>query len=247
MDYRYEKEAALYEDYASGRVLYNARGATAFPVRLASELIQRCFAQLESKGAAGPYSLYDPCCGAGYLLAVAGLMHGSRIRSIRASDIDAAKLEVARGNLSLLTAEGMQRRKAQLEALAAQFGKPSHSEALASLAKLDELRSRSAIDEIDVFQANIAAAGADGSPCARLHGVQIVIADLPYGDLAEWRDAGEDPVRALFDARFPALDREAAVVAVVADKKQKLRHYRYVRLEHMKVGKRQIGLFEPIR
>ncbi|MBG9795269.1 hypothetical protein ABD76_23525 [Paenibacillus dendritiformis] len=42
MEYFFEKKHSGYEDFASGRVLYNARGTTAFPVRLASEIIQRC-------------------------------------------------------------------------------------------------------------------------------------------------------------------------------------------------------------
>jgi 23S rRNA (guanine2535-N1)-methyltransferase len=41
MEYRYTAERQNYEDFASGRVLYNQKGTTAFPVRLASELYQR--------------------------------------------------------------------------------------------------------------------------------------------------------------------------------------------------------------
>ncbi|RJX37512.1 hypothetical protein D3P09_21250 [Paenibacillus pinisoli] len=38
MKYLHEKYDHNYEDFASGRVLYNAHGTTSFPVRLASEI-----------------------------------------------------------------------------------------------------------------------------------------------------------------------------------------------------------------
>ena len=52
MEYIYESAQRSYEDFASGRVLYNAQGTTSFPVRLASEIAQRCF-QLLEKGYRG--------------------------------------------------------------------------------------------------------------------------------------------------------------------------------------------------
>ena len=54
MKYRFEIEAKNYEDFASGRVLYNRKGATAFPVRLGSEIIQRCLG-----ASAGPGKVPD--------------------------------------------------------------------------------------------------------------------------------------------------------------------------------------------
>lgn len=53
MEYIYESAQRSYEDFASGRVLYNAQGTTSFPVRLASEIAQRCFQLLEKKGYTG--------------------------------------------------------------------------------------------------------------------------------------------------------------------------------------------------
>src|SRR2546421_8643108 len=50
------------------RVLYGGPGSSAFPVRLASEIFQRCRSRLAHQGAPPPYTLYDPCCGEGYLL-----------------------------------------------------------------------------------------------------------------------------------------------------------------------------------
>lgn len=76
MEYLFEKSKKNYEDLASGNVLYNAQGIASFPVRLTSEIIQRCFDLLQKKGGIRPYSMYDPCCGGAYLLTVIGFLHG---------------------------------------------------------------------------------------------------------------------------------------------------------------------------
>ena len=64
MAYKYEIDHQNYEDYASGRVLYNQQGTTDFPVRLASEIFLRCLNILQNDGFGGPYTIFDPCCGA---------------------------------------------------------------------------------------------------------------------------------------------------------------------------------------
>jgi 23S rRNA (guanine2535-N1)-methyltransferase len=44
MQYKYEKTMLDYSDLASGRVFYSLPGHPAFPIRLASEIFQRCLA-----------------------------------------------------------------------------------------------------------------------------------------------------------------------------------------------------------
>ena len=100
MKYRFEIEAKNYEDFASGRVLYNRPGATAFPVRLGSEIIQRCLERVRERHGKGRLTLYDPCCGGAYLLTTIGFLHGQEFSKIYASDIDEAMLELAMDNLS---------------------------------------------------------------------------------------------------------------------------------------------------
>lgn len=63
MSYMFEMEDKNYEDFASGRVLYNQHGTTSFPARLGSEIFLRCEQFLYKAGVDGPYSIYDPCCG----------------------------------------------------------------------------------------------------------------------------------------------------------------------------------------
>lgn len=239
MEYRYATDEPR-EHFASGRVLYNAKGAAPFPVRLADEIAQRCFAALEERGHPGPYTIYDPCCGSGYTLTVIGLLHGARIRALLASDIDEAMLETARRNLSLLTMEGMRARIEQLRELHGRYGKPSHA------AALERLRAGASIASIDVFPADITSgtpgklAGPSNSP------VHVVFADLPYGHLTGWRSGSADPAGRMLDSLFPLLRPGASVVALIADKSQNLRHERYRRLAQLKAGKRRIALFEPL-
>lgn len=136
MEYLYESRKENYEDFSSGRVLYSAAGTTSFPVRLAGEIIQRCFEVLSGKGNPGPYSVYDPCAGSAYLLTVIGLLHGRRIKEIFASDINPQVLQIARRNLSLLSMDGMNERKQQLRTLFDLYHKESHSMALQSVNRL---------------------------------------------------------------------------------------------------------------
>ncbi|MFE0397185.1 hypothetical protein [Paenibacillus lactis] len=243
MEYLYESAPRSFEDFASGRVLYNARGTTSFPVRLASELAQRCFHLLEQKGAEGPYTLYDPCCGGAYLLTVVGLLHGRRLGRIIGSDIQPDVLPIAGKNLSLLRKEGLEQRAEQIKSLYEQYGKPSHRDALQSATRLKELIAESAIEEAACFQSDITdpKGGLD-----RARGTHIVMTDLPYGDLVSWSGGSGEPVQRFFDQLHPILDPACSVVAVISDKGQKLKHDRFRRLQHMKIGKRQAAIFEPL-
>src|SRR6266498_5343207 len=60
MQYKYEKGFVDYSDLASGRVFYSSPGYPAFPVRLASEIFQRCMAHRETiYQNTTPCTLYD--------------------------------------------------------------------------------------------------------------------------------------------------------------------------------------------
>ena len=245
MKYRFAVERENYEDLSSGRVLYGRPGATAFPVRIANEIFQRCAARLNERNAPPPYSLYDPCCGGGYLLTVLGLLHGADLQRIVASDIDAEAVERARRNLSLLTVAGMERRLAELRAMAEEFGKPSHREAIESGLRLKA--SLSPVHErirTDCFSFDIT--GEEPLPAA-VRPVDLVITDLPYGRTAEWKGAAEagDAPWALLETIRPAL-APAAVVALVASKDQAVAHPGYRRVEAWTIGRRRVSLLESV-
>ncbi len=243
MEYLFETVDRNYEDFASGRVLYNARGTTAFPVRLASEIAQRCMGFLENKGVNGQYSVYDPCCGGAYLLTVIGLLHGGRVNRIYASDVNADVLGVAAKNLSLLTPEGLGERRAELGKLIECYGKASHREAVASADRLGHLLAGSSIGSVETFPADITKPGEVPERCRDLN---LVITDLPYGDIVSWTGDSADPVNDLFELAYERMAPSRSVLAIIADKSRKLRHDKFKRLQSVKIGKRVFGIFEPI-
>jgi len=245
MEYVFEPVAKNFEDFASGRVLYNAHGTTAFPVRLASEIIQRCFEILKKKGKHDRYTIYDPCCGGAYLLTVIGLMHGHRMKRILASDSNPEILKIAEKNLSLLTRNGMRRREEQIQELFALYRKPSHLQSLESIERLSSLVNQSNIEEILCFHRDITMPETENGKM-RIKDVHVVITDFPYGNLVSWTGSSLNPAEDFFDNIYGSLDMESSVVAVVADKSHKLQHDKFRRVQHFKVGKRQVGLFEPI-
>jgi len=234
-----------YEDYSSGRVLYGAPGAPNFSVRLISEIFQRCQEYLNSKGQSGPFVIYDPLCGAGYSLAVLGLLHGTSIKSIFASDIDTTLLEFANKNLSLLHAGGMDRRIDELNVFIKTYAKQSHRDALESAYRLkDKIRSHSSID-VRAFHGDILD---ETILPAFLSGVDIVITDLPYGKLASWSGSRDDadPTKRLLDRLHDRLHRPA-MVAVSSHKQQRLEYDAdaYREIMTFTLEKRRIILLEP--
>lgn len=246
MDYRFETNKNNYEDFSSGRVLWNRQGTTSFPVRLGSEVLQRCMALLESKGLTGPYTLYDPCCGGAYLLTVLGVLHGSKLSRIYASDVDEQAVQLAQKNLSLLTAEGLEARVRQLQEYAAAYQKDSHQGALESAYRWKQtLESHSLTPTTHCFCEDILSGTGITQPISAP--LDMVITDVPYGNLVQWSGslASGNPMETLLNNLLPLLHPHS-VIAVVADKKQPIRHPHYRRREHCKVGHRQIAWLEPV-
>ena len=231
MRYEYAVEKRNYEDFAAGRVLLHRPGATAFPVRLASEVFQRGLAILRAEGKPGPYRVFDPCCGTGYLLAVIGLLHGEHVKAVYASDVDAEMVEFARQNLALLTPAGRAGRIRQLGEFVARFGKQAHREAQASARKISEQQ------EANTTPALTFAADATRRTLAARH-IDLLVADVPYGQITRWQQGS---IYALLDAQQHTLD-PPAVVAVASDKKQKAAHPAYRRVERLVVGKRHVTI-----
>ena len=243
--YKFAVARENFEDYSSGRVLYNSPGATNFPVRLASETFQRVAARLLEKKAPPPYVLYDPCGGGGYSATVLGYLHGEQIKKIYASDVSLEALALAQRNLSLLTTRGLARRANELRALIEQFDKPSHKDALDSSSRLKRTLERlpHAI-ETKCFHFDILGGG-DLSP--EIEKVDVVFSDVPYGEVTHWQGAtnGLNPFQGLLDKLRNILAR-ASVVALTASKRQEISHDGYRRLKDIKIGKRRTILLEPL-
>jgi tRNA G10 N-methylase Trm11 len=227
-------------------VLYSQPGFPAFPVRLASEMFQRAAAHLPAP--AEGLTLYDPTCGGAYHLTALGFLFGERIRAIIASDADENALALARRNLSLLTEEGLARREAEIRQMVAEFGKQSHVDALRSLEALRAIRRNYPTINTQVFQANAL------DPVALAAGlneakVDLVISDVPYGNLSGWQEdenaASSPPIVQMLDALRGNLWQQS-LVAIAADKKQKITHPAYRRVEKFQVGKRQVAILQPV-
>ncbi len=245
MPYLFAVERHNDTDYAAGRVFYSLPGHPAFPVRLASEIFQRCLALRAADGLTRPCLLYDPCCGGAYHLATLAYLHGERIASIAASDINADALRLARRNLDLLTLTGLERRMAELKLLWADYGKRSHEEALAGAERLRErlrvLIERRAIPVV-LFQADATdTAGLVAALGERA--VDVVITDVPYNRLSTWQTEAVDPLWQMLEALRPLLS-SAAVVAIASDKAQTPVHAAYRRADRFQIGKRRIVLLK---
>lgn len=248
--YQYALERGDLSDLASGRVFHSLPGHPAFPVRLASEVFQRCLAARRAGGSPGPCVLYDPCCGAGYHLSVLATLHWDEIGEVIGSDIDEHAVRVAGQNLGLLSPAGMERRIAEIESMLASYGKDSHREALGSARALrDRIAALAArrLLRARAFQAS----ALDGAALRQGLGgsaVDIVFTDIPYGSHSHWREpvTGQPPAHPL-ESMLGALAGVLApggVVAVACDKRQRAAHPQFQRIEAFQVGKRRITLLK---
>jgi ribosomal protein S18 acetylase RimI-like enzyme len=254
MPYRFVHERQDSSDFASGRVIRSVPGRTAFPVRLADELFQRCLAIRSASGASGPVALYDPCCGGASLLCSVAYLHWPSIRQIFASDADPEAVALAARNLALLTPAGLAERRQEIAALYARFGKASHAEALASADRLaDRLAELAQHGPLPTrhFQADALDPGNLGQHLEP-GSIDVAIADVPYGQRTQWLaaaphaagmsdPAGSSTIWQLLEALRPALAPNA-VLAIVGDKTQRARHERYAPAGTLQIGKRRATL-----
>ena len=253
MPYRFATEQMDYSDYSSGRVFYGMPGYPAFPVRLASEVFQRCVGVLRADGRLGPYAIYDPCCGGAYHLSTLAVLHWREIRGITGSDVDADAVALAQRNLSLLTIEGLDRRIAEIAQMLDSYRKASHETALASAqgfrSRLGEL-SKSHLVPTRVFHAD-ALNAAEVSQGLGAQAIDIVFTDIPYGQRSGWLGAGVasgsdvTPVGQMLEA-LRCVVSPTTVVVVASDKGQRIRHPSYERVDRFRMGKRQIVMLRSI-
>ncbi len=248
MVYRFALERHDYQDFAAGSVFIASPGHPSFPIRLTSEIFQRCLEQRRKDGQVEPCRVYDPCCGGGYLLATLAFLHWPDITEIVGSDIAPTALDVAAQNLDLLNVEGMQRRIEHIQAMIRQFDKPSHKEACESAQRLkagllESLKNHAIM--VRTFNANIMA---DPLTDHFATPVDLVITDIPYGNHSSWiglsGDAHSEPswymLQSLCDILTPH-----SLVAIASNKQQKISHDRYRRVDHFQIGKRRVVILKP--
>jgi 16S rRNA G966 N2-methylase RsmD len=245
MEYKFATEQANYADLASGHVFYSLPGHTAFPIRLASEIYQRCLAWREQ--GSSPCSIYDPCCGAAYHLSVIAYLHWDSICRVICSDIDEKAVQLAERNLGLLTPAGMERRSREIAAMVRLYDKDSHKGALESINRMQEqVNLLTAVRPIQtqIFQANATQAA---SLREGLHGaaIDIVFSDIPYGQHFQWEQTqSPHSIWAMLEALLEFLSPKS-ILAIASDKFQKASHEKYSLLEKFQIGKRQIVILKP--
>jgi 23S rRNA (guanine2535-N1)-methyltransferase len=240
MQYKFTQDRPDYSDLASGRVLYSLPGHPAFPVRLASEIFQRCMAIRDDSN---PCVLYDPCCGAAYHLSVLGFLHGDQLQEILASDVDEKAVALAAQNLGLLTPAGLDRRIDQISGLLKQYGKDSHAEALGSAEKLKGM-----LPSAQLKTKTFRASATDGQTLLENitpHSVNLVLTDVPYGQGSSWEHAegSPNPLWAMLEALRSVLSAPG-LAAIISDKSQKAAHESYQRVEQFQVGKRRATILK---
>jgi 23S rRNA (guanine2535-N1)-methyltransferase len=250
MQYKFEKTDQNYSDLASGKVFYSLLGHPAFPVRLASEIFQRCLANRRTiYGVTTPCTLYDPCCGAAYHLSVIGYLHRNNIQKIIGSDVDEKAVDLAKLNLGLLSEEGINRRIDEITSMLEQYKKASHKEALQS-ALVIKNKVTVMVQEHPLVTRAFQANAMDGRKMLSnipASSVDIVFTDIPYGQHSQWHvsDIGEstNPIGSMLNALTGVIST-SGIVAIVSDKRQKVSHDKYQRVEQFQIGKRLVNLLK---
>ncbi len=258
MPYQFATERQDYSDLSSGRVLYSLPGHPAFPIRLTSEIFQRCLAARRARGLKAPPVIYDPCCGSAYHLVTLAYLHWDAIGRIIASDIDPEALCVAQRNLGLLTLAGLDQRIQELAEMQAAYGKASHTAAIDSARRLKKLHAFQFTEHALDYRLFLADATCSATLLAELGdaAVDVVISDVPYGRHSTWQlgdpptspEASSAPPRPPLWRMLDALQtvlRPTAIVAIASDKGQRVAHPGYQRVARFQIGKRQVVLIEP--
>lgn len=236
MEYKYCADSN-FEDYACGRVIYHKSNMPSFPVRLSNEIFRRC---LEYTGKNNNVTLYDPCCGGGYMITVLGLLNSDVIGRIIGSDINEDAIVLAKSNLSLLNKNGLMERRKQIIQMIQQYNKQSHKDALISIEKFEKIvENRSLMPDIQCFVA-------DALSKESLSGFDftsdIVIADVPYGNLVSWSE-NNNAINLLLDSICDVIHNNS-IVAISYNKSQKIHNAKYKRLERIKIGKRVVEILK---
>lgn len=239
MEYLYENRKK-FEDFASGRVLYNQAGTTSFPVRLASEIFLRCKAYLNNEGFQGPFTLFDPCCGGAYLLTVIGFLHGNDIKKIIASDINEKAIRLANKNLGLLTANGLRDRIKELKKIYETYQKDSHREAISSAEKLLKILESQPSIEISCTKKDALSINKKNNFLK----IDMVIVDVPYGNLVSW-STGESDLSEKFMSSLRTMIMRDSIVAIISNKKQRFQSRLFKKVEKFKIGLRQVSILTP--
>lgn len=231
MEYLYSKNEN-FEDFSSGRVLYNAKGIPNFSVRLLQEMYYRAKSYLKKNQ---DIIVYDPCCGGGYTLTILGLLDNYNISKIYGSDIEQRMIIFAEKNLNLLSYAGMENRKQEVIHLYQKYGKQSHMEALKSCERLAKMLKTEIKTELFV---------ADCTKQLPYIIPDIILTDVPYGQLVDWKAKEEELSIEQMIEQLWNISNPDTILVVCMNKKQKIKNKSWIRIEKHIIGKRKFEIFK---
>ena len=73
--------------------------------------------------------------------------------------------------------------------------------------------------------------------------IDIIITDVPYGALVEWRGENDHPINSMMEQLY-RIANPNTVLAVSMDKLQKINSSRWDRLEKQNIGKRKFEIYK---
>jgi tRNA G10 N-methylase Trm11 len=224
-----------YEDFSSGKVILHKSNYPNFPVRLAGEIFCQC---LEYIHKTKDFCIYDPCCGSAYLLTVLGFLFNDKIETIYGSDIDEKAIILAENNLSFLSIDGLENRKNNILDLINKYNKQSHKDALNSLNNISKYIRHDI--KTNTFIADILKEGElrNKKFCA-----DIVITDVPYGNLVAWNEKINYPINILLKTIIPIINKDT-IIAIIYNKIQKINNSKYERIKKYKIGHRIVEIIK---
>jgi tRNA G10 N-methylase Trm11 len=175
-------------------------------------------------------------------------LHREHIREVIGSDIDEKAVALAKRNLELVSIAGLDKRILEIAEMSERYGKTSHKDALRS-AQILKSNSLTLAQKYPVsarvFRANSTEKKEMFNNLGR-ESVDIVFTDVPYGQHSDWDSpAGTEPIKAMLDVLRNGLSG-SSLVAITSDKRQKVSHEKYQRIEQFQIGKRQAVILKPI-
>jgi hypothetical protein len=224
-----------YEDFSSGRVIYHKSNYPNYSVRLVGEVFYRCLEHSKKKN---KICLYDPCCGSAYMLTILGYSFNETIETIYCSDISNEAVELSHKNLSLLSYTGIEKRRNELNSFIKKYNKDSHRNALNSLEKIEKLIKHEIKNH--VFEANILN---ENELINKNFIADIILTDVPYGNLIDWSSNNGGEIEKLLDGIIPIIDSDT-IVAINHNKKQKINNLKYKIIEKIQIGHRGIEILK---
>jgi tRNA G10 N-methylase Trm11 len=158
---------------------------------------------------------------------------------------------LAKWNLGLLGLAGLENRIDEITTMHEQYHKDSHKDALTS-AHILKSKITALLQEHSLTTRVFQASATDSKAILeniQTRSVDIVFTDVPYGQHSHWHDSGSNellnPLWSMLDALLDVLS-SSSILAIVSDKRQKVAHESYQRLEHFQVGKRRVVILKPV-